>query len=100
MASLRADGGIRVDGADDERLRGLVSSLLEQNAQLRTALESRIVIEQAKGVLAERFRLDVDDAFQLLRRSARNNRMSIHALAGRVIRARETPAEIQPPPAA
>lgn len=100
MASLRTNGGIRVDGAEsDERLRDLVSSVLEQNAQLRTALESRIVIEQAKGVLAERFGLEVDDAFQILRRAARNHRMSIHALAGRVVTARETPPEITPPPA-
>jgi AmiR/NasT family two-component response regulator len=100
MASLRTDGEIRVDGADGERLRELVSSLLEQNAQLRTALESRIVIEQAKGVLAERFGLEVDEAFQLLRRAARDHRMSIHALAAQVVTARETPAEIQPPSAA
>jgi AmiR/NasT family two-component response regulator len=100
MASLRTDGGIRVDGAESERLRELVSSLLEQNGQLRTALESRIVIEQAKGVLAERFGLDVDEAFHILRRAARNHRMSIHALAGRVVATRETPPEIQPPSAA
>ena len=100
MASLRTDHRLRVDGAEsDERLRDLVSSLLEQNAQLRRALESRIVIEQAKGVLAERFGLEVDEAFQILRRAARNHRMSIHALAGRVVAARETPAEIERPPA-
>jgi AmiR/NasT family two-component response regulator len=105
MASLRTDGrirfdGTRVDGAESERLRELVTSLLEQNGQLRTALHSRIVIEQAKGVLAERFDLDVDEAFGILRRAARNNRTSIHALAGRVVATRETPPEIETPPAA
>jgi AmiR/NasT family two-component response regulator len=100
VASLRADERIRLDGAETERLRELVSRLLEQNAQLRTALESRIVIEQAKGVLAERFGLEVDEAFQILRRAARNHRMSIHALAARVVATRETPPEIQPPAAA
>ena len=100
MASLQAENGVRVGGAETERLRELVSSLLEQNGQLRTALESRIVIEQAKGVLAERFGLEVDEAFQILRRAARNHRMSIHALAARVVATRETPAEIQPPSAA
>ena len=101
MASLPADRRISGDGAaDGERLRELVSSLLEQNGQLRSALESRIVIEQAKGVLAERFGLEVDEAFALLRRAARNHRMSIHALAGRVVAARETPPEITPPPRA
>ena len=103
MVSQLADRRLRVAGAEDgesERLGELVSSLLEENGQLRTALQSRIVIEQAKGVLAERFALDVEEAFQLLRRGARNNRTSIHALAGRVVSERETPPEIQPPPPA
>jgi AmiR/NasT family two-component response regulator len=104
MASARTDERPRVDGAtsngaESERLRELVSSLLEQNAQLRTALESRIVIEQAKGVLAERFGLEVDEAFRILRRASRNHRMSIHALAARVVASRETPPEIEPPSA-
>ena len=100
MASPQVEERLRADGADSARLQELVSSLLEQNAQLRTALESRIVIEQAKGVLAERFGLGVEEAFELLRRAARNHRMSIHALAGRVVAARETPHEITPPTAA
>lgn len=83
-----------------ERLRDLVASLLKQNQQLQTALESRVVIEQAKGVLAERYRIGVDDAFDLLRRSARNHRLRLHALAAAVVASRETPIEIPPPPQA
>ena len=45
--------------------------------QLQTALETRVVIEQAKGVLAERFRLSIEDAFRLLRDSARTGRMPL-----------------------
>ena len=81
------------------RLEELVASMLEENEQLRRALESRIVIEQAKGVLAERYGLAIEDAFQLLRTSSRNNRMSIHALAESVVTSRETPPQITPPPA-
>ena len=68
-----------------------------ENAQLRHALVARIVIEQAKGVLAERFALDVGDAFELLRRSARNNRVRLHDLAARVVESRVTPPEIDVP---
>ena len=63
-------------------------------AQLETALSSRIVIEQAKGVLAERLATTVDEAFLLLRRSARSARINLHDLAGRVVNESQTPGEI------
>jgi AmiR/NasT family two-component response regulator len=83
--------------AQAEHLRDLVASLREENQQLQEALDSRIVIEQAKGVLAERYGMGVDDAFDLLRRSARNHRLRLHALAAAVVASRETPAAIRPP---
>jgi AmiR/NasT family two-component response regulator len=83
-----------------ERLKDLVGSLLVKNQQLQRALESRIVIEQAKGVLAERYGMSVDEAFELLRRSARNHRLRLHVLATAVVASHETPSEIPPPRAA
>jgi AmiR/NasT family two-component response regulator len=83
-----------------DRLRELVGTLLEKNQQLQRALESRIVIEQAKGVLAERYGMSVDEAFELLRRSARSNRLRLHALATAVVASHDTPIEIPPPEAA
>jgi AmiR/NasT family two-component response regulator len=62
-----------------------ITALEQENAQLRTALESRIVIEQAKGALSVRHGLDPDDAFALLRRHARNHRRDIHMLAAEVV---------------
>jgi hypothetical protein len=54
--------------------------------QLQVALNSRVVIEQAKGILAERLQTTPDEAFLQLRRYARNHNQPLTALAGDVIR--------------
>ena len=77
-----------------ERLHALVDSLTVRNDQLEHALRSRIVIEQAKGILSERYGISVSDAFELLRSASRANRLRIHLLAGRVVAGRETPPEV------
>jgi AmiR/NasT family two-component response regulator len=73
----------------------LIRELQTKNAQLETALSSRIVIEQAKGVLAERYRLDVERAFAVLRNAARSNRVKIHELAAAVVSSPRTPTAIE-----
>ena len=72
-----------------------VRELRERNAQLETALPLAIVIEQAKGVLAERYRLDVERAFDVLRGAARSNRVKIHELAAAVVSSPRTPTAIE-----
>jgi GAF domain-containing protein len=53
--------------------------------QLQGALHSRILIEQAKGVLAERSGIGVDAAFAVLRAYARRNGRHLSAVAAAVI---------------
>ena len=53
--------------------------------QLSAALESRVVLEQAKGMLAERHRTDVDVAFDRLRQSAREQRRTLREVAEEVV---------------
>jgi GAF domain-containing protein len=53
--------------------------------ELQQALDSRVIIEQAKGVLAERHGLDADAAFERLRRHARSHNRTLHAVARDVV---------------
>ena len=53
--------------------------------QLQTALNSRVLIEQAKGVIAERFQVGMADAFTLLRSTARNRNLRLAVLAEAVL---------------
>ena len=50
-------------------------------AQLQATLTSRIAIEQAKGVLAERLQISADDAFEVLHRAARSRNLLLSELA-------------------
>ncbi len=53
--------------------------------QLQEALDSRVIVEQAKGVLAVQHDSSVADAFQLLRSYARSNGRRLHEVAREVV---------------
>lgn len=75
------------------------SSMLAE--QLQHALNSRVLVEQAKGVLAERNNVDMDAAFAGLRRYARNHNLKLADVALAVVRGTIEPGAIQlpqPPP--
>jgi GAF domain-containing protein len=55
------------------------------NEQLTHALNSRIVIEQAKGMVAERTGLDMAQAFKRLRAHARNHNLRLADVAADII---------------
>ena len=61
------------------------------NEQLQTALISRIVLEQAKGVLAQQGSLPMEEAFAVMRRYARDHNLRLTAVAEAVV-ARRLPA--------
>jgi GAF domain-containing protein len=58
------------------------------NTQLQAALDSRVVIEQAKGVLAQSMNASMNDAFNLLRAYARNNNRPLQQVADDLVNRR------------
>ncbi|WP_055563941.1 ANTAR domain-containing protein [Streptomyces atriruber] len=66
------------------------------NEQLEGALGTRIVIEQAKGMLAERLSLTPDEAFARLRDGARGRHLLLTDLCLEVISGRDHPAQFGP----
>ncbi|HEV7888417.1 MAG TPA: ANTAR domain-containing protein [Acidimicrobiales bacterium] len=62
------------------------------SAQLQEALNSRVAVEQAKGVLAERAGVDMDEAFSRLRQFARGTNQRLSDIAAAVVN-RSLPVE-------
>lgn len=57
----------------------------ETAEQLQRALNTRIVIEQAKGIVAATRNIGIDEAFDRLRKYARSHSIRIHDVAIRVV---------------
>jgi GAF domain-containing protein len=53
--------------------------------QLQHALESRVVIEQAKGITAQQNAVTIDEAYRLMRGHARNNNASLRLVAEAIV---------------
>ena len=68
------------------------------NEQLTSALHSRIVIEQAKGMVAERLALDMPQSFGALRTHARRHNLRLTDLCEAVIDGIVAPGSLDRPP--
>lgn len=62
-----------------------VSEQMTVTAQLQAALDSRIIIEQAKGFLAHRRDMSVEEAFALMRRHARDHQVRLTEIARQIL---------------
>ncbi|GHF01578.1 transcriptional regulator [Streptomyces longispororuber] len=70
----------------------------EITEQLETALNTRDVIEQAKGALAARLEINVHDAFRRLHSHARSRQQRLGDVAGRVVNGSVPPELTERPP--
>jgi AmiR/NasT family two-component response regulator len=67
--------------------------LLERTIQLQTALDTRVVIEQAKGIIAATESISLDEAFQKVRRQARSERRKLHDVAAEIVSTTSKPRD-------
>jgi GAF domain-containing protein len=65
--------------------------------QLQQAISSRTVIGQATGILMERFALDGDAAFGVLRRISQNQNLKLFAVAESLVHSGRLPGQDVPP---
>ncbi len=89
---------VMTDLLEDPAVRGVVCNLrdvterrrdrdrlAELTDHLRTALTTRVLIEQAKGIVAATRGIGVEDAFQILRKHARDHNARLHDVASAVV---------------
>ena len=67
------------------RRAGQLAEARQLSEQLQLALDSRVVIEQAKGMIAKQRTVSVDQAFHLLRSYSRRESMSLRDVAAEVV---------------
>jgi len=79
---VRALADIATVGVLHERI---VSRSVATATGLQNALNSRVRIEQAKGILAERANITIDEAFEVLRGFARRNGRKLSEVAAGIV---------------
>ncbi len=82
MKLVRALADVATVGILQQRAVSASTLLAEQ---LQSALHSRVLIEQAKGIIAERAGTDIDRAFTMIRGHARRTGTPLQAVVARVI---------------
>lgn len=75
------------------RHASLAMSAIMTESDLRVALDSRKRIGQAQGILMERFGLNEDQAFQVLRRYSQDHNEKLRVIADRLVSTRLLPSQ-------
>lgn len=82
ILALQALGDVATIGILQQRV---VHESTELSTQLQTALDSRVVIERAVGILVERRGLGTQEAFDWIRGHARDNNQRLRAVAQAIV---------------
>jgi GAF domain-containing protein len=88
---LRAFADTATIGILQERMLRQQSHL---SVELQSALNSRIAVEQAKGILAERLQVDMDTAFGMIRHYARSHSTYLSSVADALVRGSLSAADL------
>jgi GAF domain-containing protein len=88
---LRAFADAATIGILQERTLKQQSDL---SVELQGALNSRVAVEQAKGILAERLKVDMDTAFGMIRHYARNHSTHLSSVAEELVRGSLSAADL------
>ena len=92
--STQKDGFSDEDVLQGQTIAALAAVALARSIndeQLASALETRTTIGQAIGIVMERYQLDADHAFSVLRRISSQDNLKLRDLAAQVVATREVP---------
>jgi GAF domain-containing protein len=92
--STEKDGFSAEDVLQGQTIAALAAVALARSIndeQLASALETRTTIGQAIGIVMERYQLDADHAFSVLRRISSQDNLKLRDLAAQVVATREVP---------
>jgi hypothetical protein len=84
-----AQGGTAVHNAE------IYGACRQMTDNLQAALESRAIIEQAKGVLHAKLAVSPDEAFEVLRRFSQNTNQKVRVIAAQVVRGEVDPRRLR-----
>jgi hypothetical protein len=92
LMTATSDGPATPPGEAENSLVATVSRLRDELDGLRTAMAGRAVIEQAKGMLMERYGCDADAAFERLKRLSQHANVKLVDVAAALVEALPEPA--------
>lgn len=75
----------------------LALTVVSERTQLREAMSTRTLIGQAQGVLMQRYQMDAERAFTVMRRYSSHSNRKLRHVAEDVVRTRQLPAPPQAP---